>query len=373
MVKMSQFCPPHASSFVEMNGEMPLSLYARDFKSCSASSPSWPRPSSRRECTRRRGRGQHCPSRSNHRQVASGRRYTRPSSCSWRTTRRPRSSLENRRGNRHGRSSRRGGDCSAGGAPPTRTCTPDAAHECVSTHHGFRAFSRTRAGTNLAILAYMMQTVRALTWVASVAVASSACGGSTFESSGNDGGTATDSGSDGGAANPACPAAIPSTGGACSSEGIACEYGIGSHLGCNTVARCSDGAWYVTAPDPMATNCGPTPVATCPTTYGGVPKGTACTESGLECSYSEATCGCTIPEGPPMFFPDGGEPQTTWICVTPPAGCPDPRPHLGTACSSPGLYCDYGTCTFSDGEAESCTDGYWQGEPAGCPAAASGN
>jgi hypothetical protein len=71
-----------------------------------------------------------------------------------------------------------------------------------------------------------------------------------------------------------------------------------------------------------------------------------------------------------MFIPDGGGPAYTWICVTPMSGCPEPRPHLGSACSTEGLYCDYGSCTFSDGAAQTCMDGYWQGGFAACPAAA---
>jgi hypothetical protein len=58
-------------------------------------------------------------------------------------------------------------------------------------------------------------------------------------------------------------------------------------------------------------------------------------------------------------------PGSVWQCSTPASGCPDPRPTIGDACSQPGLFCDYGSCT--GGVAEQCEDGSWQVVVTPCP------
>jgi hypothetical protein len=200
------------------------------------------------------------------------------------------------------------------------------------------------------------------------ATLTAACGGTAFVSDGSDSGT---TGGDASApVNPACPSQAPANNATCSTEQLSCEYGTSPYAQCNTIADCDDSKWFVTPPGADATNCGPSPDPSCPSTYASVPTGQACDPFGLECAYAEGTCGCTVPEGPPHVLADGGIDGPTWICLTPPTGCPAERPHLGTACSQEGLMCDYGTCTFTDGETEACVGGYWSSEGAACPAQA---
>jgi hypothetical protein len=59
---------------------------------------------------------------------------------------------------------------------------------------------------------------------------------------------------------------------------------------------------------------------------------------------------------------DGG--GAVWQCLMP-AGCPEPRADLGTACSQQGLQCDYGAC--SGGIAETCMNGIWVQTFVPCP------
>ena len=149
-----------------------------------------------------------------------------------------------------------------------------------------------------------------------------------------------------------CPASPPSGGGACPMVGLECEYGSDPNLACNDVVTCTSSGWSFPTPGVMC------PTGTCPATYAAVPQGKACSPQGLDCAYAEGECNCadTLPvsqQGP------------VWQCVTPPQGCPEPRPRLGSACSQAGLSCDYGACT--GGIALVCTDGYWQQEQTGCP------
>ena len=96
----------------------------------------------------------------------------------------------------------------------------------------------------------------------------------------------------------------------------------------------------------------------CPTSYASVPKGQTCSPEGLDCAYPEGQCNCTR-SGPVV------RQEPAWVCTPTSAGCPAPRPDLGTACSQPGLVCDYGGC--SGGVNEICKDGYWQDQPTPCP------
>ena len=200
-----------------------------------------------------------------------------------------------------------------------------------------------------------------------------ACGGTTLGGDGGDSGTTGDAGSGSDSSspvNPACPSQPPTNGAACSTEQLSCEYGTSPYAQCNTIASCDDSKWYVNPPAPDATNCGSSPDPSCPSTYASVPTGQDCDPDGLDCDYPEGTCGCTVPEGPPHVLPDGGFYGATWVCLTPPSGCPTERPHLGTACSQEGQTCDYGSCTFADGETEACVGGYWSSEGSACPALA---
>jgi hypothetical protein len=46
-------------------------------------------------------------------------------------------------------------------------------------------------------------------------------------------------------------------------------------------------------------------------------------------------------------------------------GCPDPRPRIGSACTTSGLDCDYGACT--GGVNVECVSGAWQQQNTACP------
>ena len=96
----------------------------------------------------------------------------------------------------------------------------------------------------------------------------------------------------------------------------------------------------------------------CPNTYGDVPKGQACSPLGLDCAYAQGQCNCadTVP---------ASGPTPVWQCSTPAAGCPDPRPRIGSSCTQEGLSCDYGACT--GGVELQCTGGVWASQVTACP------
>jgi hypothetical protein len=123
---------------------------------------------------------------------------------------------------------------------------------------------------------------------------------------------------------------------------------------CNEIETCqSNNVWSYPPPGPVA--CLP---GTCPATYAEVLQGKACTPQGLDCSYPEGQCNCapTVP---------ASGPGPVWQCSIPAAGCPEPRPDIGTSCTQPSLTCDYGACT--GGVELQCTDGSWQVVDAPCP------
>jgi hypothetical protein len=87
-----------------------------------------------------------------------------------------------------------------------------------------------------------------------------------------------------------------------------------------------------------------------------VPSGD-CTPSGLGCYYPGQTCYCSH-GAPPMV-------NLTWHCTPLAAGCPEPAPAVGSACSQPGLMCDYGACI--GGTAVQCTVNKWTPALVICP------
>ncbi len=173
------------------------------------------------------------------------------------------------------------------------------------------------------------------------------CGGIIQGS--NDGGADAPTGSDAGPTG--CPAAVPTGGGSCGTDGLSCEYGHNARWTCNTAATCSNGEWSVTAP---ALDC-PTPV--CPP--GAVQEGEACELNTPACDNSTASltnfCSC-ITGGPAM--PDAGN-FGWWTCsmVQPP--CPSVIPQIGTSCTQPSLQCNYGVCAGPSGLAVECSSGVW--------------
>jgi hypothetical protein len=195
-----------------------------------------------------------------------------------------------------------------------------------------------------------------------------ACGGATFTGP-TDGGTDTgsngDSATDGGGGPSKCPATMPFQDAACASEGLKCEYGSNPILSCNAIAVCQSGKWSLMVPPPDGCmDPGPNP-KTCPATFASVPRGQSCSDAyPTFCSYPQGQCGCTVAAGP---IPMDASASATWICESPGAGCPRPRPHVGDACASAGLVCDYGSCTLPSGIQLECSGGVWTDTPAPCP------
>ncbi|HEY6463233.1 MAG TPA: hypothetical protein VIY73_23860 [Polyangiaceae bacterium] len=161
-----------------------------------------------------------------------------------------------------------------------------------------------------------------------------------------------------------CPASLPAIGSACTHENVECEYGSAWwSVSCDSVVRCSGGAWTKDLPsfEPCRPEPGPNS-ASCPPTYAQVPQGASCDATGLSCVYGQGLCSCEVPLGGPIQV-DGG--SASWDCV-PGNGCPFPRPRLGSACSVPsGTSCTYEECSYG----QSCEGGAWVSEEEGCAAA----
>ena len=169
-------------------------------------------------------------------------------------------------------------------------------------------------------------------------------------------------GNDGGGLVSECGTSVPTSGKACSTPNLRCEYGSDPNLDCNTVAACAGGAWLVERSG--GPNC-PTPSGSksCPSTYASVPVGKACLSQGTACGYPEGRCLCTMAlSGPPQV---GGDPH--WFCDDPGAGCPSPRPRVGGACAEDHQFCDYGSCSLPGGTALRCETGRWVEAQVPCP------
>ena len=160
-----------------------------------------------------------------------------------------------------------------------------------------------------------------------------------------------------------CPSAVPAQGSSCSHEGLDCEWGNDPNLACNTTAHCGGGQWNVQQPYGQC----PTPPnpTECPASFASVPVGQLCGDLvGTTCSYPQGFCGCSAGMGGP--YPADASAVATWICESPAAGCPQPRPKLGTSCSQEGLECDYASCGLPTGASIVCQSGAWQNQPYGC-------
>jgi hypothetical protein len=208
--------------------------------------------------------------------------------------------------------------------------------------------------------------------VAAVCLAlAAACGGTTHGV--GDGGTLGDGGGggdDAGAAGPSpCPSSAPGDGSACGPQGLTCEWGSSPVQDCDTVAVCNGGRWQVTLQGPGGLDCGGGPPGTCPASFASVPRQQHCSPYGLTCDYAEGRCACGVPSGP---FPIDASAAAEWLCQDPPAGCPRPRPLLGSGCTGAqeGLQCDYGACSIPGGNAETCAGGIWIEGGVACPARA---
>jgi hypothetical protein len=201
-------------------------------------------------------------------------------------------------------------------------------------------------------------------------LAAGACGGATQGGLGGgtngDGGAGADSNGGGGGTSP-CPASPPGDGGACGPQGLSCEWGSSPVEDCDTMALCNGGRWQVTTPGPGGLDCHPGPQATCPSSFASVPREAHCSPYGVYCDYPEGRCACSVPPGP--GFPADASAEAEWLCQDPAAGCPQPRPPVGSVCSQDGLQCDYGACDIPGGNAETCQGGLWIEGGVACPAA----
>jgi hypothetical protein len=194
----------------------------------------------------------------------------------------------------------------------------------------------------------------------SVATLVAACGGSTFAGNddggpggGEDSGPGSDSGAPPDGGGVACPSSAPGGGTPCPSVGLECEYGTNVNPSCNSVAQCTASGWMYSG----GINC---PAGMCPASYGSTAD---CSSQGLLCSYPQGTCACGFGFGPPVLR-DGGGPF--WTCGSSAPGCPEPRPDIGSACSTEGQMCDYAAC--EGGVALQCTGGAWKRTFLPCPA-----
>jgi hypothetical protein len=250
----------------------------------------------------------------------------------------------------------------------------------------------------------MKQSFRVTALIVPLAMMSLSCGGATFttdtdagggssgggssgggsgSTSGSSGGNGSSSGSGSGGSSsgsggssggcgdcadsgpPAlCPPEPPTSRNACSPHGLECEYGSSPVQGCDTVSTCN-GTWQTQGP--TDTRCGATLDKGCPTTFEAASAGGSCSESGLVCNYPRGRCACGGGFGGPVLLVDGSI-QGRWTCQDPStAGCPIPRPPLGSACSQQGLACDYGSCNVPGGSGEQCSGGIWTPAAVACP------
>lgn len=173
---------------------------------------------------------------------------------------------------------------------------------------------------------------------------------------GSDSGPTPDAGPGPDGSSGLCPASVPAMGSACSVADLQCEYGTSFYPGCDTVVQCSGGVW---SGGVVGTYCpGPNPSG-CPSSLQAA-VGQLCGSNQASCDYPDGQCTCGNLFGPPVYV-DGGPTNQTWSCFQPTAGCPLPRPRLGSACTG-NASCEYQSCAFS----EQCVNGAWAGFPEGC-------
>lgn len=202
-------------------------------------------------------------------------------------------------------------------------------------------------------------------------VSVAACGGSEIGVAESDGGVAADGGSGGGGdgggggggggPGGSCPAALPAARTACTTPGLACEYGgEGDHLLCSVVVNCGqDHTWYSSASGAPCVGSQAENPSACPSSFTALGRGAACpTDLDARCVYPEGTCACQTCSGG-----DGGLTRA-WACETwpDPAGCPEPRPRIGSPCTNEGQECSYGSiCGVVSGvPLLDCRDGVWK-------------
>jgi hypothetical protein len=171
-------------------------------------------------------------------------------------------------------------------------------------------------------------------------------------------------GGDGGGWSTVCPASAPVAGTMCSDSGLQCEYPQAMYgkveydISCDEVVECSGGAWTAAS---FGGACNPDGAnsSECPTSLGAITSGDTCPDKGLRCEYPKGVCSCAVNFGG-VVVADAG---ATWTCE-PGAGCPMPRPRLGSACgaSTTNPACVYESCSYE----QICQNSVWQAELAVC-------
>ena len=143
----------------------------------------------------------------------------------------------------------------------------------------------------------------------------------------------------GAAERPPCPASPPGDGSACGLQGRTCEWGSSPVQDCDTVALCNGGRWQVTPHDPGGLDCGGGPPATCPPSYGDVPRAAHCSPAirlVLRLLPTGRCAGTVLPAGPGFPLPTR-RPWPSGCARTRSPAAPRPRPLLGSTCDQDGL------------------------------------
>jgi hypothetical protein len=165
----------------------------------------------------------------------------------------------------------------------------------------------------------------------------------------------------------------PVQGDPCTPDGLACEFGESPFVLCDTVARCEDGGWTVSAPDLSDPACAPA-ASSCPPSLDAAPGSTPCAPTDIHCDYADRRCECAQNARMPGW-------PAHWTCQPPQPSdsmgrqlCPVTRPRLGTLCAALSTVCDYGACEVHGANRQECvsatatgTDyGRWADRPVEC-------
>jgi hypothetical protein len=180
-----------------------------------------------------------------------------------------------------------------------------------------------------------------------------------------------------------CPSSEPAQDSSCSKEGLLCEYGTDFDPRCNDVRVCSGGKWATPFfPGGTTKDCPSKPLPTtmpnpadCASTRDKVPAGMMCSSKST-CAYDGSTCFCGAwCSSYPLQMPpcDGGvtpnccDMTVKWHCFDGPAYCSNPRPRVGTACTTEGQQCATGAPVECGQSIIQCTKGVWNIVNTGCP------
>ncbi len=188
---------------------------------------------------------------------------------------------------------------------------------------------------------------RSTTWRAPVLVATAVvggCGGAAASSPGRD--AAVESALE--AAPPAsCPDSPPLAGAMCGTERLTCEYGSDPSAQCDTLMRCTSGAWESIGGGSPCSTLNP---AGCPGDASATINGGTCSLQ-VDCAIGRCSCYSDCAGAPG----DCADAASVWHCQL-------NRPRLGASCSdAQGEWTSY-AC----GPTEACAGGIWASAPAMC-------